>query len=233
MADLVTLERSMYSEALAARLLRVHQSTLHYWLEGGRQGGKVHPPVIREAATGSRDVTWGEFVEAGLLREYRRVEKMALREVRSFITDLRERLQVKYPLAHRRPYIGEGAQFVEEAQTATHLPPELSLVTRVGNQLVLLPASDAFVRRVEWNEDIAAGWRPHEDSGSPVRMRPNVRSGLPAVGGIRTEIIWEHLDAEESVDEVAAQFELTEAEVRWAFAYETSLRHGEPQPAAA
>jgi hypothetical protein len=29
------LDREMYTEAEAARLLNVHQSTLNYWLEGG------------------------------------------------------------------------------------------------------------------------------------------------------------------------------------------------------
>jgi hypothetical protein len=37
------LEREMYSEAEASRLLRVAQSTLHYWLEGR----EPYKPVIR------------------------------------------------------------------------------------------------------------------------------------------------------------------------------------------
>ena len=32
------LEREVYTEAEASRLLRTPQSTLHYWLEGGRRG---------------------------------------------------------------------------------------------------------------------------------------------------------------------------------------------------
>ena len=44
MTDGTLLEREMYAEAGAARLLNVAPSTLHYWLEGrtGR-AGKVHP----------------------------------------------------------------------------------------------------------------------------------------------------------------------------------------------
>ena len=41
------LEREMYSEAEAARLLGVAQSTLNYWLEGGTRRGRVYRPVIR------------------------------------------------------------------------------------------------------------------------------------------------------------------------------------------
>jgi hypothetical protein len=77
------LEREMYSEAEAARLLRVSQSTLHYWLDGGEQRGKTHKPVIRIRSTGKRTVTWAEFVEAGLLREYRRTHGVPMAELRA------------------------------------------------------------------------------------------------------------------------------------------------------
>src|SRR5512135_3160473 len=59
------LYREMYTEAAAARLLRVAPSTLHWWLEGRPPR---YRPVIRMLPTGSRNVTWAEFVEAGLLR---------------------------------------------------------------------------------------------------------------------------------------------------------------------
>lgn len=65
MTTLSVLEREMYSEAEAARLLGVAQSTLHYWLEGGERRGKTYPPVIRPEPHGHRTpVTWAEFVEA-------------------------------------------------------------------------------------------------------------------------------------------------------------------------
>ncbi len=47
-----TLEREMYTEAAAARLLRVAPATLHYWLEGRSRGPKTYKPIIREEATG-------------------------------------------------------------------------------------------------------------------------------------------------------------------------------------
>ncbi len=41
------LDREMYTEAEAARLLRVSPSTLHYWLEGGERRNKTYQPIIR------------------------------------------------------------------------------------------------------------------------------------------------------------------------------------------
>ena len=57
-----------------------------------------------------------------------------------------------------------------------------------------------------------------------MRIDPEVRLGKPAVRGISTEVIWEHIEADESFPEVADQFDLTTDEARWAYAYETSAR---------
>lgn len=44
------LNREMFSEAEAARLLQVSQSTLNYWLEGGERRGKTSSLRRRQAA---------------------------------------------------------------------------------------------------------------------------------------------------------------------------------------
>ncbi len=218
------LERKMYSEADAARLLRVSQSTLHYWLEGGERRGKRYEPILRVEPSGERVVTWGEFVEASVLREYRRSYGVPMVELRLFIELLRDELSMPYPLAAHRPFVGEGRRLLVKLQDKAHLDAEFWLVTLAGGQPLLTHPAESFVSRVEWEDGIAVAWRPHAEPGSPVRVRPNVRFGLPAVSGIRTEILWEHLDADEAFDEVADEFGLSVDEVRWAHAYETALR---------
>ena len=54
MATVSVLEREMFSEPEAARLLRVPQSTLNYWLEGGVRRDKTYKPVIRPEPLGGR-----------------------------------------------------------------------------------------------------------------------------------------------------------------------------------
>ncbi len=223
MSDVTVLEREMFAEAEAARLLRLPQSTLHYWLEGGLRRGKTYRPVLRIEARGSRSVTWAEFVEAALLREYRRTLNVPMGELRAFIDLLRQDYGVPYPLADRRPYV-MGKELVLQAQDAVGLDPEFCLVAVVRGQLILTPPSQSFVERVTWDGDVAAGWRPHDDPKSPVLMTPDVRFGKPAVSGISTEVIWEHDQAGEDVEEIAEAFGLTMVEVRWALAYETSAR---------
>jgi uncharacterized protein (DUF433 family) len=213
----------MYSEAEAARLLRIPPSTLHYWLEGGSQGGKTYKPVIRIEPQGSRSVTWAEFVEAGFLREYRRTHKVPMAELRAFIDRLREGFHVPYPLADRRPFVA-GRQLVLKAQDEAGLDPEFQLVVAVSGQLLLTYPSEAFIRRVEWSGDVATGWRPDPNDESPVWIKPDVRFGRPSIKGISTEAIWEQVDVGEDLADVANVYGLEPNDVRWALAYENSQR---------
>jgi uncharacterized protein (DUF433 family) len=218
------LDREMYTEAEAARLLRVPQNTLNYWLEGGEQRGRQYKPVIRVQPRGSRaSVTWAEFVEAGLLREYRRTHGVPMAELRAFIDRIRQEFGVPYPLADRRPYVS-GKELLSEAQDAAGLSADFCLVAVVRGQYVLTPPADSFYKRVTWEGDTAAAWRPHDDPHSPVLMRPDSRFGRPSVNGISTEAIWEHSEAGETVDDIASEFDLADDNVRWALAYEISAR---------
>jgi uncharacterized protein (DUF433 family) len=213
----------MYTEAAAARLLGVAQNTLNYWLEGGERRGKVYKPVIRVEPRGDRAaVTWGEFLEAGLLREYRR-RNVPMLELRDFIDKVRDRYGVPYPLADRRPYVS-GRDLLVKLQNDSGLAADFCLIALVRDQPVLTSVADSFVQRVTWDGDLAAGWRPHNDQLSPVRMDPKVRFGLPAIGGVRTEVLWEHSESGETDEDIAAEFDMRVDSVRWALAYETSAR---------
>lgn len=217
------LECEVFTEAAAARLLRVARSTLHYWLEGGERRGRNYKPVLRTEPRGGRAVTWAEFVEAGLLREYRRTHGVPMAELRAFIDLLRERFGSPYPLADRRPFVA-GRKLVLEAQVAVGLDPEFCLVEAVGDQLLLTPPSAAFVGRVTWDGDVAAGWRPDPDPRSPVRILPDVRFGRPSINGISTEAIWEQDAVGLETPEIADMFGLDATDVGWALAYENFQR---------
>lgn len=224
MAAISALEREMFGYQKAARLLRVPPSTLWWWLEGGSRRRKQYRPVIRTEPTGSKSVTWGEFVEAGFLRQYRREHDVKLGELRGFIDAARDQLGVPYPLAHKRPYVGPGRNLMLELQDELKLSPDLCLVAVASGQLVLTGPAQGFLSRVEWADDVPEAWRPHDDELSPVRMRPAQRFGMPAIGGVRTEVLWEQVEGGADIDEVADDFNVSAADVRWALSYENSTR---------
>jgi uncharacterized protein (DUF433 family) len=203
------LDREMYTEAEAARVLGIPQQTLHYWLEGKPP---QYRPVIRQEPRRDRTVTWAEFVEAVLLREYRRTHEVPMAQLRRFIDLLREQFGVPYPLADRRPYVS-GRDLVYDAQTTAALAPEFCLVAVANEQFLLTPPSQAFLNRVEWDGDVVAAWRPDPNPDSLVSVSPTVRFGRPAVSGVSTEAIWEQEQSGVDVGSIAEIYQVTEAEV--------------------
>lgn len=218
-----TLDVETYDLTEASRYLRVPPSTLHWWLEGGTRDRHSYAPVIRESATGSRTLTWGEFVEAWYVRQYRREHSVELAELRKLSLGLRERLGVRYPLAHAKPFVGEGRQLVQKVQDEVGLSQDLWIVVAGRtDQLVLTPTMTQFIERVEFSNvglQPVVAIRPRGKS-SPVVIQPDHAFGSPNVRGIRTEALVELVDAGEDLDDVATDFGLTPQELRAALAYE-------------
>lgn len=207
----------------AARLLTVPASTLEYWLEGGRQGGKVHPPVLREAATGTKDLTWGEFIEARYVRAYRRDHRVPLHALRGFIVEMRQRLGVPYPLAHFKPWVGEGQRLLLAAQIAADLPAELWSVYEPTHGTVLLTApAQSFLTVVKFEGDIARRIEPQGEL-SPVVLDPEVRFGASSVKGISTSALRDLVEAGDAVELVAQDYNLELGDVVAALEYERQL----------
>jgi uncharacterized protein (DUF433 family) len=214
------LDRELYMVAEAARLLRLPKRTLENWLDGNTMRGVHYPPVIRTDGSRAELVTWGEFVEAAFLTEYRRVHDVPLQHLRPVVDDLRQRYGVPYPLAHYRPYVADR-ELVISLPEATAAPKNgAPLIVHRKGQLVLGAAVDAFLDKVEFEDDIARRLRP-EGKESPVMIDPEVAFGIPVVRAVRTEVIHELFDAGESVDFIAETYELTKPAVEAAIRFET------------
>jgi uncharacterized protein (DUF433 family) len=178
---------------------------------------------MREKPTGSDAVTWAEFVEAALLGRYRDRD-VPLIKMRPFIEATRAEFGVPYPLAHFKPLI-EGRELVYRLQEKAELDPELYLVHPArGGQLQWAHPVAEFLKRVEFAPDADYIARIYPlGKGEPVVIDPEVSFGIPQVGGIRTELIAESLEAGESPREAAKGWGLRLAEVKAAAQYERSL----------
>lgn len=209
--DISVLDRELYTTADAARLLDVPAATLAWWLDGGIRRGRTYDPVLREEPRPGSLVTWAEFVEARLLRGYRKAG-VPLQNIRPFIARVRDRLGVPYPLAHYRPFI-DDRQLVYDLQRDVDLDKRLYFVRPgEGDQLQWAPAVEDFLRVVEFDHDLAARIRPFGPA-SHLALDPQVRFGQPQIGGIRAEVIAETAEAE-GVEEAAEAWELPLDDVR-------------------
>lgn len=225
--SITLLERELYDETLAADILRVPPSTLHWWLEGGVRRQKKYSPVLRSQPTGSKVVTWGELVEARYLREYRKTHGVQLSALRSFISHLRAELGVPYPLAHARPWVGPGRHLLLNAQKDPDLPAELwACYEPTSGEVLLTHPAESFLERVVFDEPgdngVVVKLRP-AGRESPVVIDPEVRFGSPTVGGIPTETLAELVRAGDSVEIVSMDYELSLNDVVAAIDYENRL----------
>jgi uncharacterized protein (DUF433 family) len=214
--SVAVLDRELYTVPEAARILKVPPSTLRWWLDGRQH----HPPVLRASRTDSPNVTWGEFVEAGFVREYRRRD-VKLQRLREFIESMREKLGTPYPLAHSRPFVGAGPRLMLEAQEEAGLAVPIVFEYGTG-QIVMDGLIKGFVEKVDFSHE-GSRWaeRIHPlGRKSPVVIDPALAFGSPNVQGVRTSVIAELVSAGEPEEEVASDFGLSVTAVRQAAAFE-------------
>lgn len=182
------LARPTYSLSEAARLLRLSASSLRWWLEGGERGGKRYPPVLRAQPLGSTDVSWGEFIEAAYLREYRKY--LPLQRLRPLRKALGDQLETAFPFALAQPWM-TGRELVWDMQCKLGIPEELWVVVG-SNQLVLGTAASNFFRRVTFDPSTHEAMRyVVMDAPEPVCVDPEFAFGIPIIRGVRTEAIAE------------------------------------------
>jgi uncharacterized protein (DUF433 family) len=194
------------------------------WIDGYERADVTYAPVIREQRTGSDTVTYGEFVEAGYLREYR-ARSVTLQYLRPVIALLRKELGVRYPHATLKPYTS-GRQLALDVQQTVGLDPALNLVIlgRDGTLQLTNPAQ-AFVEKVDFAD---GGNRDAQrlyplGRAIPIVLDPERGFGEPTLPrGIRTETIAELVAAEEPPEHVAALYSLDIHEVDAAVHYETT-----------
>ena len=181
--------------------------------------GRLTATSAAEASTGSDLVTWGEFVELGYLREYRRA-RVTLQHIRPVIERLRQEFGVRYLLAHAQPLIYDR-QLVLRIQEEANLHRSLAIVLRSGQELILAREVEAYLQKVEFADDVVARIRPAGKT-SPVVIDPDFSFGRPSIRGVATERIAELYRSGDSADFLAETYELPIGDVHAAIAYEST-----------
>lgn len=220
-SEISILERPVYEMGEAARLLGLRADLARGWLDGYQRAGTAYPPVIRPVPSGDKIVTWGEFVELGYLREYRR-KRVPLQRLRPVIDELREQFGTPYPLATKRPHVYDK-ELVLKVQERIDVPASIAIVIRSGQEIMLTPETSRFVKKVEFNPSGQVLRLRPAGEASPVVIDPLMRFGRPNVDGVATERLWELHDAGETLEGIADGYEMDMHMVRAAVAYEEQL----------
>lgn len=210
------MDRSLYEIPEAARLINVPASTLRWWLQGKSYRGSVHLPVLREEQNSIAVVTWGEFIEAAVLRFLRRGrdKRISMKELRLFRLEVQSRHpEDHYPLAGDL-HINAGrlgrshAAGVWEPSTGT-MWDEASAVE--------------FLERCKWQEHVPISFQPLEEYPD-VQVAVQQQFGAPLIAGVRTQSLFDLVAAGGSHEEVSYAFGITNNQVEEAVSFELKMR---------
>lgn len=228
-------DRPVYGFTQVDRILGLKPSTAERWIDGYSRGGKEYPPVIRTERTRDEIVTWGEFIEARLLSQYRD-EGALVAKIRPAVERLREELNTPYPLASAKTWLGvSGRELVRKVQEDVGLDRRLLLVVVRNDQQVIdwSPQAQEFADSLHWQtagrgkakRQVVGRLNP-DPAIRDVVVDPLQRFGEPSTQGVPTEVIRELYAAGDPIEMIAELYHLPRHLVEAAVRYELRAADG-------
>lgn len=216
----------LYTVSDAARFAHTPRQTLKNWAEGYDVNGRWYPPLLilpEEQPFDQTALSFENLIEAALVAHWRRRGVPLQRIRRAHFLALEE--LGDHPFArYREIFISGSDLFVRADQATEDEGGRTFTVLTKGGQRALAPVVQEYLEFIDWQtgEGYAFQYRPPEGK-NVVRLNPTIEFGLPNVRRIRTEVLLQRFLADESVDEIAADFALHEDEVEQALRYEWAL----------
>lgn len=198
-----------YSASEAAHYLLLPVSTVRYWSVGREH----YAPLIDAASTDPLTLSFLNLVELHILAAIRRRHDVSMPKIRSAIDYLRTHFGTDHPLLARELDTDGLDIFISHYG-------ELISISQDG-QTAMRDVVAAALKRIERdNNAIPVKLYPYtrsriDDSPSLIAIDPAISGGRPVIAGtgLATEIIAERFKAGESIQELAEDYERTEAEI--------------------
>jgi uncharacterized protein (DUF433 family) len=217
---------SVYTIAEAARYLHIAPATLRSWVVGRPYPREdetgFFEPLIQLPDTPGRYLSFSNLVEAHVLRALRTEHGASIKAVRTALEYASEIYGIQRVLLSSELRTTAGELFLDKYG-------ELVNLSRAG-QLALRMVLEAHLKRVEWEQDLPKRLYPFlgrdffrdDENARVIAIDPAVSFGRPVVfsKGISTAVIADRIDAGESLENVARDYDLEQSEVRMAIYYE-------------
>ena len=206
------LNAPAYPMGEAARYLRLSAATLRSWFIGRpyptARGTSHFKPLLKPAGVEPTTLSFSNLIEAHVLRSLRTEHGVPLAAVRQALAYAERELRIEHLLLREELRTAGGALFLERYGELVNLS--------ASGQLAVRKLFEAHLARVEWGQrGSAIRLYPFvfgEAAGAkPIVIDPAIAFGRPVVGGafVSTRSILERIDAGESVEAVAADYELS------------------------
>ena len=176
-------------------------------------------PLIKPATRQPLLLSFYNLIEAHVLRALRTEHGVALGELRKAIAYAEKKLQLQRLLLSRELCTNAGEVFLDRYVELINLS--------ASGQLAIRKVFEDHLKRVEWDE-----WQfpvrlypfigsPQSSTERPIAIDPQVAFGRPIVrrAGVSTAAITDRIDAGETVEAVARDYELSTEEIEQAVLY--------------
>lgn len=213
-----------YTIADASRYIHVPRATLRSWFVGRtyrKRGGVAEfGRVLSPAGRSGPQLSFLNLVEAHVLRALRTEHDVSISAVREALETAEKRLGMGRLLLSDQLLTSAGELFIEHYG-------ELVSLSRSG-QLAIKRMLEAYLRRVEWDDKhiplrLFPFLRAAEaGSGAPIVIDPRKSFGRPTVHGlgVTTHVLIDRIDAGETVDELARDYDISPEMVEAAILFE-------------
>src|ERR1700722_365739 len=204
-----------YVVADAARYLRLPAATLRSWVVG-----RQFHPLIRPASKRPTLLSFSNLIEAHVLRSLREQHAVSVKALRSALAYAEKQLGIDRLLLREELRTDAGRIFLDRYG-------ELIEVSASG-QIAMRKLFAEHLKRIEWDSSrfpvrlfpfvsftTPAGERP-------IVIDPRIAFGRPVVvrAGVSTSAIAERIDAGETVEAIAADYDLGPSAIEEAALYE-------------
>ena len=203
--------RAIFTLRETAAYLGVPQSTVRWWARS-QKGDPLITCFPRRGAQAT--VPFIGFAEAYVLSSFRRAG-VPLQRIRPAVDVLKKEIGLRHALASKRLYT-DGAEVIYDFAKGSGETGLLELVVVRTKQHQFNEVVKSYLKRIEYGGD---GWASSVQlvtyRDAEVVVDPEVAFGLPLVvkGGARVEDLVDRFQAGDSVNEIASDFRVPEAQV--------------------
>ena len=200
-----------YTVVEAARYLRIPGQTLRTWVVGR----SPFRPLIEAPADNPTRLSFNNVVEAYTLRALRTRHGVSIRDARHAIEFAGRKCRVERILLSGELRTAAGDLFLSKYG-------ELINLNRSG-QLAMARLLKDCLRRITYDElNLPIRLSVSKTDGDAIVMDPWMAFGRPVIlgRGISTAVIVDRVDAGETIDDIARDYELTTEQVEAAIVYD-------------
>jgi uncharacterized protein (DUF433 family) len=217
-------DNAAYTLAEAARYLRLPSATLRSWVLGRQyptaKGSSDFPPLILPASKQPPLLSFSNLIEAHVLWALRTEHGVPVKALRDALAYAEKTLRIKRLLLRPELRANAGKVFLDRYGELIDLP--------ASGQLAMRQLFNEHLKRIEWDtSNFPVRLYPFlsivSASGErPIVINPYIAFGRPVVErkGVSTSAIVERIDAGESVEDVANDYDLGKTEIEQAILYE-------------